>query len=241
MASALGEMIDMFNLKEPEIQAKIIKDFYSAFMTEKKLLLHDLLEQVDTRYLLNWRYLKKQTKDFEVNNGLEERALDSLFEKYNSNSDFDQILIKVIAINTLYSTRLHDYASGNTISIKEAANIIMKRAITSENSWDIVNEIGNKTNFELDRDVNNAFSFASKYMSFTYRKSLKIGDCIPIIDEYAKNVIRKIAFDEKYDFDSYSDYCRAMAVLKERYSKCDKSIGYKQIDSFLWIMGKAFR
>ena len=107
---------------------------------------------------------------------------------------------------------------------------------------DAVILIGDKSNISSVRNgINNAYSFASKYLSFTYRNRDEAKDRIPITDSYSRNSLACIKIgDGKSDLDQYQDYFETMERLKSYYKEYNREIGYKEIDAFLWLIGKAF-
>ena len=246
MSSRISLVLNSFKNREMDEQVKIIMRFSEVFKSTDKKSIEDLLIEVNKDYGLEWESYISNANHFYANNGYEEKALDHLFSKFQSNTDLSEVYIKVISINNIYSTRLNDYSTGNTISTKEMAQYIEKNGAELDSNKmhpeDAVFLIGDKTKISsVRKGVNNAYSFASKYLSFTYRNRDEGKDEVPITDTYSRNSLACLKVDdEKRDLDQFHDYFEVMKSLKASYKKYDEKIGYKEIDAFLWLIGKAF-
>ena len=244
MGEGVQEIVEKFQSVSLERQAEIIMRFSDEFKSvENEKPIEIFLSEIDKKYGLGWESIIPQANHFVINFGKDEKCLDYLFQKFPNNTDYNEILVKVIMINNLYSTRLNDHQSGNTISTKEMADYIKKLGNTiDDNNIEIpkvVSLVGDKKNYNFERKVNSAYSFASKYLSFTYRNNIEKLDKVPITDTYSKNVITYMVPQIK-NIDQYSRYYQAMSTLKDHYKNINSEIGYKEIDAFLWIIGKAF-
>lgn len=236
-------MKDFQNIGE-EKQADIILDFSEAFKNKNNCKSGEFFTEFGKRYKsLKWSEFVNN-HNFMVSNGADESALDNLFKRFPKNTNIDEVYIKVLAINSLYHTYLCNSENGKNLSMKEMARHIFKNACDIDDTSKvspikIVDRLGNKDN--LNGDVNNAYSFASKYLSFTYRNKPNGKDLVPITDTNAREVLKFMNLSKVHNLENYSNYYAAITELKNKYSQINKSIGYKEIDAFLWIMGKAFR
>ena len=239
MGDSLAEAINKFKgIKEIDKQKRIIDLFSKAFNREEDYTVEDFMDDVNKKYSeLRWNITIPQNKSFNINYGKEEKALDYLFKELPSNAAYNDVLIKVIMLNNLYSTQLNIHKSGDTISVKDMARRIVdidnEKTILSFKPKDAVERIGGN---EYYKGFKKAYSFASKYLSFTHRNTGKGEDVVPITDSYSRRTIKLLKYEnEKIDLDCYQIYYDAISKLKDEYN-----VGFKEIDAFLWIMGKAF-
>ena len=236
MGDSLEEIIVKFNGIEEKRQSKIIIEFSNAFKSEKERTIKELLAEVNMNYPeLGWDIYIPNNKNFNTNNGKEEKALDNLFSKFSSNKDYSEVLVKVIMINNLYSTRLNNNQKGKTISVKAMAQRItdIGDVINSIEPEEAIEIIGGNS---IYKDYNKAYSFASKYLSFTYRNAEKKEDLIPITDSLSRKTLKFMKYaNKRINLECYSNFYEAMNELSEQYN-----IGFKELDAFLWLIGKAF-
>ncbi len=111
----------------------------------------------------------------------EDDALNYLFqERMTNNKDIKEVLVKVTALNELYSTQL------TTGSIKEIAKLITNNKelddLLAQGDKKAVDYIG-----RTKEGMNNAYVFASKYCSFHYP------DKYPIFDSYSWSALSDIS------------------------------------------------
>ncbi len=238
------EVINIFGNKDNPEQAEIVGFFYGHFMDDTKCMVSELLDKADKKFNLGCTGFFAGINDFDVSNKNEEDTINHLFEKFPDNNSYPEVLAKVIVVNQLYSTRLNDNNAGNKISVKEMAHhIIEKRKdieeakLSPDNELkikELVSKLGDKENYKLDRSVKCAYSFASKYLSFTFREF----NSVPITDTYARNTLQLMDFaGKKSNLDFYPNYYDSVRYLRNMYGN---KVGYKEIDAFLWIMGKAY-
>jgi hypothetical protein len=175
------------------------------------------------RYLQKWESLENYT--------LQESALDKLFHKtYKGNTDLDDILIKVCALNDFYSTNI--YSVFNVAKrIKELD--IDKRL--KEGDVNLVNDIARVT---ISGKPKNFYSFASKYCSHHHPIAY------PIYDSYVEKCLvyfkRKDKF-AKFTLPDLRDYQKFKDILTEfkKFYGIDEH-NLKDIDKYLWQLGKEY-
>jgi hypothetical protein len=174
-------------------------------------------------------------------NRLVESALTELLARYPCNADPTEILLKVVAINALYSTQIPVY-SQQIPNVEDVAKHMLELDIDGDlnkGDPDLVERIAY---IKVDgKKQRNYFSFATKYCSWHYSEKYPIWDSnverylthLQITDPgFAKNF--KIGGSWKY-----RQLRDAMDELKTHYKV--ESSSYKEIDSFLYYQGAALR
>lgn len=226
--------------KDPRAQAAVyeralrlllefIRDHESQSKPKKKAKLSVDIPQPSKQgvlhYLAKWEKLEGYT--------LQERALNRLVEKFPSNNNIEEVLIKCCVLNAFYATQIFD--------IKPIARHIVRLAIDTRlqaGDPQLVNDVAvghgqvsSKTGMEK-----NLFSFATKYCSHHNPRDY------PIYDSYVEKVL--IYFRKKDSFSDFSNddlrnhhiFKKAIFDFRKAYSLNEFSI--KQIDQYLWLLGK---
>lgn len=160
----------------------------------------------------------------------QERALTKLFtETYPRNSDESEIIIKVSALNTLYSTQLRKYLFAVVSHIKNLD--IDDRLLAGD-----ITLIDDIIQTPVDNGkVYRCYSFTTKYCSF-HRP-----DIYPIYDSYVNKVLvylqkrDSFAEDMVIDNKNYASYVEAIRRFKEYYNLQQFSL--KEVDKYLWKLG----
>jgi hypothetical protein len=168
-----------------------------------------------------------------------ESALKELFSQYPGNVDLSHVLLKVVAVNTLYSTQItaHSETMPNVVDVAQhiRKNAQKIDAGLAAGSPEIVETIA-WVSVPGKKDRNN-FSFATKYCSWHKPEAYPI---------YDSNVQRYLEFlQEKTDFAkgfnvsathwTYAQFLVAMENLRKHYGL--GSFTFKEIDKFLWSEG----
>lgn len=158
-------------------------------------------------------------------------AIGNLIEKFPKNKHIHDVMLKVAAINTLYSTRIMD-VSGMAYHI---ARLDIDSRLKA-GDLGVVEDIA--TNHNIGRGVGGSrfFSFATKYCNW-HRK-----DVYPIYDSFVEKIL--IAFRDEYGFSSFRNSelkdCaglkRVILDLMNAYSLAQYDL--KAIDKFLWRYGQ---
>lgn len=166
------------------------------------------------------------------NYALQESSLNKLFFKtYPLNTDLDDVLIKVCALNDFYSTNIF---SPFTVA-KHIVALKIDGDLASDN-LEIVNKIG-IVKMNNNKSIN-FYSFATKYCS--HHKPM----VYPIYDSYVEKIL--IYFKKKdnfFDFSrqdlrSYVKFRDILMQFREYYSL--RQFNLKQIDQYLWQAGKKY-
>lgn len=173
-------------------------------------------------YLKRWDSLDKYVA--------QESSLKKLFTKtYKTNSDLDEVLIKVCSLNDFYSTNIFD-------PIKVAKHIVSLGIDTKLKQSDplLVNEIawvkvgsGKYKNF---------YSFATKYCSHHRPEHF------PIYDSFVEKMLLHFRRVDKFsifrneDLKQYQEFIRILNDFQSHYGLDQFTL--KEIDKYLWQDGK---
>ncbi len=261
MGKRLAEFFAIFCQKDTHQQAVVIRTFHAAFMDTKKRLFSSLLSELDGFIAELWS-ASSYYKDIDIGLGKDEATLRVVFKTFSRNDKPEYVLPKVVLLNELYHAGLYDTDGKKMASIREMTRHIISLA-PDISEWqmsqsdqrdyiiELVKKLGDRESIggTLGRkNVDSAYSFASKYLSFTAlaRDGGAGNDGVPITDTYARCTLSKWAKAEKEPglieagLESYQNYYDSVIALKERYVDAGENISLKEIDAFLWILGKAF-
>jgi len=179
------------------------------------------VEEVQS-YLDLWDKLENYT--------LQENALNKLFlTVYPTNTEINDILIKVASLNDFYSTNIFS-------PFKMAKHILELKIDDRLRAGDLtlINDIA-LLETKAGKTVS-MYSFASKYCSHHFP------DVYPIYDSYVDDILRHFKYvDRFYEFDKadLKDYPKFLNVILQfqKYYKIEK-FNIKKIDRYLWQVGK---
>lgn len=177
-----------------------------------------------SKYLIKWDSLQNYV--------LQESSLRKLFtQTYPKNTDMDDVLIKVCALNVFYSTNIFSpFTVAKHIVDLKIDQRLANRDLTLVNNLAVVQVNGQKTR--------NFYSFATKYCSHHFP------DTYPIYDSFVdKMLMHYIRVDKFYKInkDGLKHYPTYHAVLLEfsRFYGLDK-FTLKEVDKYLWLAGKDY-
>lgn len=194
--------------------------------------------------LPNANRVAKAREEFEADSETKivEAALADLFAKYPNNANETHVLLKVVALNDLYSTQIPLRASDRPNVFDVAAcipNLNLDQAF-NDRSLKIVNEIST-AQFPGKRTVNR-FSFATKYAS--WHKP----DAYPMWDRNVQNYFTCLRKQNRTDWDSFShdfplsandwgypEFHALMVRFRAHYGL--DAVSFKDLDKFLWLHG----
>jgi hypothetical protein len=173
---------------------------------------------------------KKRVQQFEQDYGVTERALTTLFETFPRNTQLEEVLLKVAALNGLYNTNIY--------AVYDVAEHIWKSDIDSElekHSLEVVETIAV---VEVEKgQFRRNYSFATKYCSF------HVPEVYPLYDGYVDGLLwayqRQDRFDEFLHKDLWEDYPRYVQILKrfrDYYGLA--GLSWREIDKFLWLYAR---
>ncbi|OAV14790.1 hypothetical protein [Moraxella catarrhalis] len=176
-------------------------------------------------------YCKKWKNDKKLENHcIQEQSLNKLFhELLPLNNDISEILIKSSVLNDFYST--------NIFTIYPVAKKIQSLDIDKclkKGDADLVTDIKNIT---INGKNKNFYSFATKYCS--HHDTMNY----PIYDTYVDKVLRHFRHEDKFcsfkneDLKDYYQFKRTLIEF-QYYYKINCTL--KDLDRYLWLLGKAF-
>jgi hypothetical protein len=158
---------------------------------------------------------------------LSEPALSKLVAQFPTNADASEILLKVVAINQLYHTQI--FAVHEVARVISQADIDPRLAVGDPNIIEAIGkvEISGKTRYN--------YSFASKYCSW-HRPEF-----YPIYDSFVEEALccyqRQFGLSYKRtDLWVYESFRNAVIEFRDRFGL--QSLGFKEIDKFLWLCGQ---
>ena len=175
--------------------------------------------------------VKYASKKFDEEFSVTETALGTLFGLYPTNTDTSHVLLKVVALNRLYSTQI--------LAVHAVADHIYQnhQAIDdglASGALEIVDKVARVKIGEKDRSN---LSFASKYCNWHRPEIYPIYDSR--VDKYLLGLQKQVRFsDSEFSHESlrnYPAFVKVMESFRKRY-KLD-SFPFKQIDKFIWLHG----
>jgi hypothetical protein len=160
-----------------------------------------------------------------------EQALTKVFHTFPNNTSSDEVLIKVVTLNSLYVTNI--YATG------EVAENIVRHCIDDRlkaGDLELVNDIAP---IVIKGKVRRNYSFASKYCSWHFPEEY------PIYDRFVDNLLwayqRQHMFSGFKRYDLWNSYVVFNKAIRDfqRYFQLQK-FSIRQLDNFLWLYGKEY-
>jgi hypothetical protein len=174
-------------------------------------------------------------KKFDLDNKVIESALRQLFDKFPENNDTAQVLLKVISVNSLYSTQIPTY-SERIPTIWEVADHIVCRKIDAEldaGSTAIVYDIARIET--PTKSVHFNYSFSTKYCSWHKPKLYPIYDSR--VDEYLWRFMQS-GHLSRFDRQGLKIYSKLKEIVSEFRDCCGlDDLDFKEIDKFLYVEG----
>jgi hypothetical protein len=167
-----------------------------------------------------------EEQNFDRDNEMIERALTELIKQFPKNTDMPQILIKVAAINQLYSTNIY--------AVWQVAAHIAKLNIDADLEVGEVQLVRKIAQVTIGNKQRNNLSFASKYCSWHQPKSYPIYDSRAEACLWAYREQFGLAFARK-DLWEYESYFEAVKEFRDRFEL--GHLTFKQIDKFLYLKG----
>lgn len=174
-------------------------------------------------------------KEFDHANKVIESALEQLFKGFPKNKETAHILLKVIAVNSLYSTQI-PMQSERIPTVWEVADHIKALNIDSELDAGSLAPVFNIAKIESPtKKVHYNYSFATKYCNWHRPEVYPIYDSR--VDEYLWHFMKSghISHFDRQDLKIYK-------TLKEKVSEFRNCCGldelnFKELDKFLYSEG----
>jgi hypothetical protein len=177
--------------------------------------------------------VREACKQFDRENAVSEKALTELFAAYPANTNPSHILLKVVALNSLYSTRILAVLKLAHFIANLGANLDAALATGSPEAVTLIAKAGN-----ADSDLS-FYTFATKYCN-RHQPNL-----YPIYDSRAEKYLWTLkrqgifnceALSGRDDLHSYPQFCVVMTAFREQFGL--GSFTFKQIDELLWSQGE---
>ena len=168
-------------------------------------------------------------------------SLIELFARYPKNTDFAHVLLKVVTLNTLYSTLIRVNSQYSPTDRKYAPTVydvarhIVELKIDAALSDADDALVARITDVKMAGRNHYYYSFATKYCSFHRPESYPIFDSR--VKEYLWQLSKQdglLRFQQQILW-NYPDFKRIIDELRNRYSL--RGFTYKQIDAFLYLEG----
>lgn len=176
--------------------------------------------------------VREACEKFDSENAVSEKALAELFAAHPANSEASHVLLKVVVLNSLYSTRI--------LAVLKLASHIAEHgteidAAVAAGSPQAVDAIAGAGNTDLT-----FYSFATKYCNWHRPDSYPIYDSR--VDKYLWGLKKQGLFhserlSERGELWSYPAFCEVMSTFREQFGL--DAFSFKEIDKFLWSQGEA--
>jgi hypothetical protein len=160
--------------------------------------------------------------------GITDKAITRLIRAFPHNHDLEDVLLKVVAINSLYATNIY--------AVIDVAKHICELQIDSalaQGSLELVDEIAT---VKVHGKIRRNYSFASKYCSW------HAPHIYPIYDSFVDRLLwayqkqENFATFKREELLRYVRYREILDKFREHYAL--KQFGYKDLDKFLWLYGR---
>lgn len=176
--------------------------------------------------------LKEACKEFGDQNSAIEEALGLLFNQYRTNTVLPEVLLKVVALNGLYSTQI--WAVGDVADhIQQHAEEI--DSALASGSPEIVHMIAKVKITATGKERNN-YSFATKYCSWHRPEKYPIWDSR--VHRYLLHLQKRQTFAASFKADDLWNYPKfRQVVIDFRNAYGLNEFSFKQTDKFLWAEG----
>jgi hypothetical protein len=179
--------------------------------------------------------IKEAGRQFDAENEVLEEALQELFRQYPNNADIPPVLLKVTALNTLYSTQIPLYNSRIPTIFDVAAHIV-DLGIDSDllaGSPELVNRIAKTA--ASGKAGRYYYSFATKYCSWHDPNSYPIFDSrvLAYLGHLRKSgCLRDFHQNDLWDYPQFKKI-----VIQFRDENDLRDFNFKQIDKFMYLQG----
>ena len=171
--------------------------------------------------------VKAECDAFDDENKLTEESLRQLRAQFPKNTDVPHVLLKVLVLNKLYSTRVND------VDVEPLARHIARLGIDSIITQGSLNAVDLIT---ACPNVRRYYSFATKYCSWHNPTAY------PIYDRYVDECLWSykkqdhFATFHRQDLWYYGKLVEMVIAFRSHYGL--DSLTFKQLDKFLWRSGE---
>ena len=176
----------------------------------------------------NQSLVRAACKRFDEENAVVEQALAELFRQYPTNDNEAHVLLKVVALNRLYST--------NILAVHDVARHIYQHAQEVDDalrvgSPEVVDLIANVT-ISATGKRRKCWVFATKYCNWHHPESYPIWDSR--VCRYLRS-LKGSPFTRPDDWTGYREFVDLMNQFRDFYNL--GSFTFKNIDKFLYQYG----
>ncbi|MBN1538443.1 MAG: hypothetical protein JW908_17035 [Anaerolineales bacterium] len=166
--------------------------------------------------------------DIDDRYGPADRILLNIFNRYPNNISFDDVLIKVTLLNSLYTTNIFAFWA----MAQHIHELNIDPALDKSN----LNIIESIANLKIKEKIRRNYSFATKYCSWHKPEEY------PIYDSLVGKILiiyrNEFAFEKFYnsDLQNYLKYKNIYSSFQNYFGL--QQFSFKQIDKFLWFSSK---
>lgn len=177
--------------------------------------------------------VREACQQFDRENDVTETALAALLAAHPANTNPSHILLKVVALNSLYSTRILAVLKLAHYIADLGANLDSALASGSPEAVASIARAGNG-----DSDLS-FYTFATKYCNWHRPNLYPIYDSR--VDKYLwvlkrQGIFSCEALSSRDDLHVYPQFCVVMTAFREQFGL--GSFTFKEIDKFLWSQGE---
>ena len=175
-------------------------------------------------------YVCSQIEEFEAENKDVEKALRDLVDHFPSNTDTSQVLLKVVAINTLYGTQIRD--------VLTATNRIIECKIeerVKDGDAGVVDQIAT---MHFNGKLRYNYSFATKYCSWHQPDLYPLYDSRVAFCLNAYNSQDHFATFTQDGLWKYETFRNVICAFRNHYGLT--SFTFKKLDEFLFQIGNRY-
>ena len=167
---------------------------------------------------------------FDDSQAIVERALSKLFTQFPNNNNPEDVLLKVVTLNSLYTTGI--------LATSQVADHIFHLNIDPEIRAGRPEAVQMVAHVQLGKSTRNNYSFATKYCAWHNPASYPIYDSF--VDQMLWGYKKQDRFDNfnRQDLWQYSHFKNVLLHFRNYYNLASFSI--KDIDKFLWLAGNDF-
>ncbi|MCL4834549.1 MAG: hypothetical protein KJZ86_19065 [Caldilineaceae bacterium] len=159
-----------------------------------------------------------------------DRALGKLFRLFPTNTSLEDVLLKVVTLNSLYATGILA-----TYRVAEHIQQLQIDPLLQSGDPQAVAQIAQ---VRIGNKIRNNYSFASKYCAWHNPRAYPIFD--GFVEQMLWNYQRQDSFCQfrRQDLREYKKFRQAIDEFCHYYHLT--KFGYKEIDKFLWLAGKEY-
>lgn len=160
-----------------------------------------------------------------------DNAIIKLIRQFPTNVEFEDVLLKVCTINSLYSTQIY----ATMVVAQHITGLKIDQRLLAGDA-DLVSDVGH---IAVGGKKKFFYSFATKYCSWHNQ------DAFPIYDTYVGDLLwqlkRQFNFADfhRNELREYSRYKEILMMFKDFFAL--SNVSYKRLDKFLWMYGKEIK